>query len=182
MAIAVILSAQCTDERVNKVTPTLFAAFPTLDSFSQAKLEDIETIIFPTGFYRNKAKSIKGFATKLIIEYNGILPKTIGELTSLPGIGRKTANVILNELYDISEGFVVDTHVKRIAGRLGLTKNSNPVKIEQDLMKNIKPEFWSTCSLYFIFLGRSVCTAYKTECSKCILGDICISSKLMNDK
>ena len=132
LAIAVILSAQCTDERVNLVTPALFSRYTSLESFASADVKDIETLIYSTGFYKNKAKSILNFSITLISDFNSILPKTIAELTTLPGIGRKTANVILNEIYGISEGIVVDTHVKRISKLLGFTKEIDVVKIEKD--------------------------------------------------
>mgnify|MGYP003596309447 CR=1 FL=1 len=176
LCIAVILSAQCTDERVNTVTPTLFKRFTSLEEFANAKLPEIEELIFSTGFYKNKAKSIKGFATLLLEKHAGKLPKTIAELTKLPGVGRKTANVILNEIHKISEGIVVDTHVKRISNVLKLTKSENPEIIEKDLMKKIDPKYWMDFSLYLIFLGRKFCKAHKTECEGCPLNDICPSS------
>ncbi|HMV76398.1 MAG TPA: endonuclease III [Leptospiraceae bacterium] len=176
LVIAVILSAQCTDERVNLVTPELFRKFPTLKSFAEADPPSIEKLIFSTGFYRNKAKSISGFAKKLQNEYAGTLPNTIEELIPFPGIGRKTANVILNELFSISEGIVVDTHVKRISKILNLTENTDPVKIEKDLMKKFLPEQWMDISLYFIFLGRKYCTARIRNCAECPLKEVCPSS------
>jgi endonuclease-3 len=176
LCIAVILSAQCTDERVNTVTPALFERFTSLEAFANADIPEIEKLIFSTGFYKNKAKSIKGFATLLLEKHKGKLPKTIGELTKLPGVGRKTANVILNEIHKISEGIVVDTHVKRISNVLKLTKSENPVIIEKDLMKSIDPKYWMDFSLYLIFLGRKFCKAHKTECEGCPLNDICPSS------
>jgi len=176
LCIAVILSAQCTDERVNTVTPALFQKFNSLESFAKANLKEIEELIFSTGFYKNKAKSISGFANKLLFEYNGKLPKTIKELILFPGVGRKTANVILNEIHKISEGIVVDTHVKRISKVLKLTKSEDPVQIEKDLMQVVDPKYWMDFSLYLIFLGRKFCKAHKTECEGCPLNDICPSS------
>lgn len=176
LCIAVILSAQCTDDRVNLVTPALFEKFTTLESFAKAKLSDLEKLIFSTGFYKNKAKSIKGFAEKLINDFDSRLPKTIEELTSLPGVGRKTANVILNEIFEISEGVVVDTHVKRLSGVWKLTKEKDPVKIEKDLMKKFDYKHWLNISLYMVFLGRKFCKAHKTECTECPLNQICPSS------
>ena len=176
LCIAVILSAQCTDERVNTVTPALFERFTSLEAFANADIPEIEKLIFSTGFYKNKAKSIKGFATLLLEKHKGKLPKTIGELTKLPGVGRKTANVILNEIHKISEGIVVDTHVKRISNVLKLTKSENPAIIEKDLMMSIDPKYWMDFSLYLIFLGRKFCKAHKTECEGCPLNDICPSS------
>nr|MCU0825726.1 endonuclease III [Leptospira sp.] len=135
LAIAVILSAQCTDERVNLVTPELFKTFPDLESFANAKLKDIETKIFSTGFYKNKAKSIQGFAKMVLNEFGGTIPKSMEEAIRLPGFGRKTANVVLAELYGSSDGFVVDTHVKRLTKRLGFTKSTDPIQIEKDMLK-----------------------------------------------
>ncbi|MBL0265927.1 MAG: endonuclease III [Leptospiraceae bacterium] len=176
LCIAVILSAQCTDERVNTVTPALFERFTNLEAFANAEISEIEKLIFSTGFYKNKAKSIQGFASLLIEKHAGKLPKTIAELIKLPGVGRKTANVILNEIHKISEGIVVDTHVKRISNVLKLTKSENPVIIEKDLMKKIERQYWMDFSLYLIFLGRKFCKAHKTECEGCPLNDICPSS------
>jgi endonuclease-3 len=178
LGIAVILSAQCTDERVNTVTPELFAKYTTLESFAKADLKDIEDIIFSTGFFKNKAKAIKGYAQKLLTEYNSKLPSNINELTTLPGVGRKTANVILNEIFGVAEGIVVDTHVKRISKKLGITRESNPEKIELELMRKIKKKYWHKFSLYLISLGRKFCKANKTDCEHCPLGDkVCPSSK-----
>lgn len=176
LAIAVILSAQCTDERVNQVTEELFQKYKTLKSFAEANLEDLEEAIFPTGFFRNKSRLIKGFASKLITDYSSRLPSTISQLTSLPGIGRKTANVILNEVFEKAEGIVVDTHVKRLAAKLGLTTETLPENIEFDLMGKIEKIYWRRFSLYLIFLGRKHCKAYRTDCERCPLSDICPSS------
>ncbi len=179
LAIAVILSAQCTDERVNQVTPALFAKYPTLESFAKADLKDLEALVYSTGFYKNKAKSILHFSRTLIENFQSTLPQTIDELTTLPGIGRKTANVILNEIYEISEGIVVDTHVKRISKLLGFTKEVDVVKIEKDLMKAFSPKkHWLRISLYLIFLGRSYCKATKRDCISCVLQRVCPSAEL----
>ncbi len=175
LAIAVILSAQCTDERVNQVTPELFKTFPSLQSFADAKLQDIETKIFSTGFYRNKAKNIQGFAKLLLKDYGGVIPQTLEEAILLPGFGRKTANVVLNELYGVSDGFVVDTHVKRLTKRLGLTNQTDPVKIEKEIMETVPREYWRNLSLYLIFLGRKNCAARRTDCPSCVLAKICPS-------
>lgn len=180
LCVAVILSAQCTDERVNAVTPELFRKFPTLESFAYANPQELEQAIYSTGFYKNKAKSIIGFCKKLLEEYKGILPKTIQELITFPGVGRKTANVILNEIYGISEGIVVDTHVSRLSRVLGLTENKNPEKIEKDLMEKFPKKYWKDISLYLIFLGRKYCTAYKRDCVYCPLKKICPSSSVNN--
>jgi endonuclease-3 len=175
LAIAVILSAQCTDERVNQVTPALFRTFPTLEDFANAKLSQIEKLIYSTGFYHNKAKSIQGFAKKLLSDYGGVIPNTLEEAIKLPGFGRKTANVVLAEVYGISEGFVVDTHVKRLTKRLGLTKQTDPVKIEKEIMALVPANFYRNFSLYLIFLGRSNCQARRTECPTCVLAKVCPS-------
>ncbi|MCS7204551.1 MAG: endonuclease III [Leptospiraceae bacterium] len=175
--IAVILSAQCTDEQVNKVTAVLFEKFPTIDSLAHAQLEEIERIIYPTGYYKNKAKNIRAFCKTLIEKYNRQVPTTMEELLALPGVGRKTANVILQELYQIPSGIVVDTHVKRLSRILGLTTKDHPEKIEKDLMNKLPKSYWISFSLYLIFLGRSTCTSRKRKCSECVLKTICISSE-----
>ncbi len=179
LCVAVILSAQCTDERVNLTTPKLFERFSTLESFAYANPQELEKYIYSTGFYKNKAKSIIGFCKKLLEEHEGILPKTIQELLNFPGVGRKTANVILNEIYGISEGIVVDTHVSRLSRVLGLTESKNPEKIEKDLMEKFAKKYWKDISLYFIFLGRKYCTAYKRDCKNCPLKTVCPSSSYM---
>jgi endonuclease-3 len=178
LAISVILSAQCTDERVNQVTPELFKKYPTLEAFSKAELPELETLIYSTGFYKNKAKSILGFSKQLIDNFNSELPKTIEELTTLPGIGRKTANVILNEIYKITEGIVVDTHVKRISKILKFTKETDVVKIEEDLMRIFPKKYWLNISLYIIFLGRKYCKANRPDCYNCVLQKICPGARI----
>jgi endonuclease-3 len=176
--IAVILSAQCTDEQVNKVTPELFKKFPTIESLANAPLNEIEQIIYSTGFYKNKAKNIQSFCRELLDKYNGQVPKSMEDLLKLPGVGRKTANVILQELYQIPSGIVVDTHVKRISNLLGLTKSKNPEKIEKELMEILPKKFWINFSLYLIFLGRTVCTSRRRLCNDCCLKNLCISSNV----
>ena len=178
LAIAVILSAQCTDERVNQVTPKLFSTFQTLDHFATADLVHIEQLIYSTGFYHNKAKSIQGFARILIEKHSYIIPKTIKELIKLPGIGRKTANVILSEIYSISEGFVVDTHVTRLSRKLHWTQSSNAVKIEKELMSFVPKKLWRNLSLYLIFLGRKFCKANRPDCIHCVLNQLCPSAHI----
>jgi endonuclease III len=178
LAIAVILSAQCTDERVNLVTPELFKKYPSLEAFSKADLPELESLIYSTGFYKNKAKSILGFSKQLISNFNSELPKTIEELTTLPGIGRKTANVILNEIYKITEGIVVDTHVKRISKILKFTKETDVVKIEQDLIRIFPKKYWLNISLYIIFLGRKYCKAGRPDCNNCVLQKICPGARI----
>ncbi len=162
---------------MNQVTPELFKRFPKLENFATADLQEIEKYIFSTGFYKNKAKSIQGFARKILEAHSGKIPSTMAELIQLPGVGRKTANVVLNELFGVSEGVVVDTHVRRISRRLGLTKSLDPVKIEKDLMESLPKDIWMEFSLYLIFLGREFCKAREIYCDKCPLNKICPSSK-----
>lgn len=176
LVIAVILSAQCTDEQVNRVTPALFERFKEPAEFYQAPLAELEELIYSTGFYKNKAKSIRGFTRALVEDLNGIVPDTIDALIRLPGIGRKTANVVLQELYHKSEGVVVDTHVARISRLFELTRHTDPVKIETDLKRILPRRFWLNWSLYVIFLGRSHCTARVSHCAECYLNDICPAS------
>ena len=162
---------------VNKTTPALFSAFPDLEDYVAAPLSRIEKLIHSTGFYRNKARNIQGFARQVLENHGGKIPQTLAELTALPGVGRKTANVVLQELYNIPSGVVVDTHVARISKLLGLTKSKNQVIIERDLMETLPQKYWIDWSLYMIFLGRSSCTARKRFCSECVLKDICPSSE-----
>lgn len=180
LAISVILSAQCTDERVNQVTPNLFKAYPSLIDLQKSNLSELEGLIFSTGFYHNKAKNIKGFADQVLKNHQGRIPDTMEELILLPGIGRKTANVILSELYGIHEGIVVDTHVKRLSKRLGLTNETDPKKIEKDLVNLFPKSGWRNVSLYLIFHGRETCMARNPACDRCILGSLCpsFSSKI----
>jgi len=177
LVCAVILSAQCTDERVNMVVPGLFKAFPTPEKLAQAKLKDVEVLIHSTGFYHNKAKNLIGFAQNLLTLYGGKLPKTIQELILLPGVGRKTANVVLGEIYGISEGITVDTHVTRLSNRLGWTKHQDAVKVEQDLMKIVPKEEWLHFSHRLIQHGRKVCDARKPLCGVCTLAKWCPSAE-----
>jgi endonuclease III len=173
---ATILSAQCTDERVNQVTPKLFALFPTAGAMADAPLPVLEDIIRSTGFYRQKAKSLKGTAQVLAARPDGDLPRTIAELRQLPGVARKTANVVLGTAYDIAEGVVVDTHVQRLALRLALTRQTTPEKIEQDLMKVIPRDHWIRFSHQLIWHGRRVCFARKPDCERCLLAPHCPSA------
>ena len=177
LAIAVILSAQCTDEQVNRVTPSLFKNFPTLESLSKASRKELERIIYSTGFYKNKAKNIHGFCQALLKEYKSSLPQNHAELIKMPGVGRKTANVILQELYRLPSGVVVDTHVARISRVLGLSKEKDPYKIEKDLMAKIPKKYWIDFSLFLIFLGRKYCKARQRFCQQCPLVKICPSSE-----
>jgi endonuclease-3 len=168
LLVAVILSAQCTDVRVNQVTPGLFARFPDCDAFAAADLEELEEAIRSTGFFRNKARNIKLCCQRLRAEYDGCLPRSLDELVALPGIGRKTANVILGELYGRA-GVVVDTHVKRISRLLGLTASADPVRIEQDLMVLVPEPCWNLFSHLLIWHGRTLCPARRPACDECPL-------------
>jgi len=173
MLCAVILSAQCTDARVNLVTPELFRRFGTPEKLAKAKREDIEAIIKSTGFYRAKAKSLQESAKKIVADFGGKVPQTMAELLTLQGVARKTANVVLGDCFDIVEGVVVDTHVKRLSFRLGLTKNTDPKKIEQDLMKLFPKKHWYYLSNALIYHGRRVCDARKPKCDICTLTKMC---------
>lgn len=173
---ATILSAQCTDVRVNMVTPQLFKAYPTAEALSVARLEDVEAIVRTTGFFRAKAKSLVGMANRLVDRHGGEVPHTIAELVPLPGVGRKTANVILGNAFDINEGIVVDTHVQRVSRRLGLTREADPIGIEKALMPLFPQEDWALLSHLLIWHGRRTCFARKPECARCVLGDVCPSA------
>lgn len=173
LLVATILSAQCTDERVNMVTPALFARFPTPAAMAEASTEDLETLIKSTGFYHNKAKSIQGAARKLVEQYEGVVPRTMAELLTVPGAARKTANVVLSNAYDVVEGIAVDTHVGRLAGRLGFSAEAAPEKIERDLMRALPREEWCFANHALIAHGRAICQARKPNCTGCVLVDIC---------
>ena len=176
LVIATILSAQCTDRRVNMVTPLLFRTFPTAASLADAPPEKLEEIIRSTGFFRNKTKSLIGLGKALVERHNGEVPDSMDALVKLPGVGRKTANVILGNAFSKNEGIVVDTHVARLSLRLGLTKEVDPVRIEQDLMPLFPREDWALLSHLLIFHGRRVCEARRPKCEICVLKDICPSS------
>jgi endonuclease-3 len=169
LIIATILSAQCTDERVNKVTPELFKKYPSAKALAAAEQSELEKDIQSTGFFRNKAKSLRGMAAAIVEKHQGQVPQTMEELTHLPGVGRKTANVVLGNAFSIAEGVVVDTHVARVSARLGLTKHTEPVKIEQDLMQIVPREEWTLFSHLLIHHGREICQARKPKCSICPL-------------
>jgi endonuclease III len=176
LLVATILSAQCTDARVNMVTPELFRKFPTPKAMAEASLPAIEEEIRSTGFYHNKAKSISGAAKKIVGDFGGKVPKTMAELLTVPGAARKTANVVLGVAYNIAEGVVVDTHVLRLSNRLGLTKETDPKKVEQDLMKIIPKDHWIQFSHELIHHGRQVCIARKPRCVDCTLETLCHSA------
>jgi endonuclease III len=173
---ATILSAQCTDARVNLVTPQLFAAYPTPEALARARPAEVEAIIKSTGFFRNKTRSLIGMAQALVAEHGGVVPRTMEQLRVLPGVGRKTANVILGNAYGINEGITVDTHVARLSRLLGLTRESDPVKIEQDLMPLFPRADWGLLSHLLIFHGRQICIARRPRCGECVLSDVCPSS------
>lgn len=174
LLIATILSAQCTDARVNIVTKELFVKYPDLQAFAAAELSELERDIHSTGFYHNKAKNIIACAKRLVTEFHGEVPSDIGELTSLAGVGRKTANVIRGNIFHIPS-IVVDTHVKRISRKLGLTKEEDPEKIEQDLMRVLPKNHWILWNIHVIRLGRTICTARNPKCQECFLKEECSS-------
>jgi endonuclease-3 len=176
LLVAVILSAQCTDVRVNKVTPGLFKKYKNISDFAEADKKEFERDIYSTGFYRNKAKGIIGSAKRILSEFNGVMPGTMDELTSLPGVGRKTANVVLSSGFGKTTGIVVDTHVIRLSGRLGLTRNIKPEKIELDLMKLVPRNYWAVFSHLLILHGRKICNARKPLCGDCALNKLCPSA------
>ncbi len=174
LLVATMLSAQCTDERVNIVTKDLFARYKNVSDFANADIEELEHMVKPTGFFRAKAAHIKEAAMMIMTEHGGKVPDNIDDLTKLPGVGRKTANVILTHIYNVP-GIVVDTHVKRITGRLGLTKERDPVKIEFDLYKKLPKEHWGRLNYQLITFGREICTARSPMCGQCFMADICKS-------
>ena len=176
LLIATILSAQCTDDRVNMVTPVLFKKYPDAPRMANAPLTDLEEIVRSTGFFRNKAKNIRAAATAIVENHGGTVPRDLETLTNLPGVGRKTANVVLGNAYGIEAGIVVDTHVGRLSHRLGLTKHRDPVKIERDLVKLIPKNSWTLRSHLLIWHGRRRCTARKPDCLQCELQSLCPSA------
>ncbi len=178
LLVATILSAQCTDERVNKVTPELFKRFPDAPSLALADREELENLVRSTGFFRNKAKNIQGACQKIVSEFGGKVPDVMENLLSLPGVARKTANVVLANGYGIIQGVTVDTHVKRLSKKLGLTEHSDPIKIERDLMKLIPQPDWENFSILLIYHGRSICKARKPDCNHCNLANLCPSAEI----
>ena len=175
---ATILSAQCTDARVNLVTPVLFARYPTPQSLARAKPAEVEAIIKSTGFFRNKTRSLIGMAQALVADHGGVVPQTMAALLTLPGVGRKTANVILGNAYGINDGITVDTHVTRLSRLLGLTRHEDPIRIEQDLMTLFPRDHWALLSHLLIFHGRQICIARRPRCPECVLSDLCPSSSV----
>ena len=178
LLVATILSAQCTDARVNLVTPTFFARYPSPEALARADRAAVEEIIRSTGFFRNKTRSLIGMAQALVADHRGDVPRTMEELRVLPGVGRKTANVVLGNAYGINEGVTVDTHVIRLSRLLGLTRHDDPVKIEQDLMPLFPRDRWALLSHLLIFHGRQVCIARRPRCPECVLADLCPSAAI----
>jgi len=176
LLVATILSAQCTDERVNKVTPDLFALYPDVTDFAAADRAELEEAVRPTGFFRQKARYIQESSQAILQRYNGEVPDTMDDLLTLNGVARKTANVVLGEIYHVADGITVDTHVKRLAKRLGLTSQTDPAKVEKDLMAIIPQESWIEISHLLIFNGRRVCSARNPDCANCSLNDLCPSA------
>ena len=176
LLVATILSAQTTDVRVNSVTPDVFAKYPTAAAYADADPTELEEAIRPTGFFRNKAKSLQGMAHALVEEHGGEVPRTMEELVALPGVGRKTANVVLGNAFSIDEGVVVDTHVRRLSNRLGFTSYKDPEKIEKDLIDTVPQKNWTVFSHLLILHGRSVCKARKPACGDCVVNDLCPSA------
>lgn len=178
LLVATILSAQCTDQRVNMVTPALFSRFPDAFGLANADLAEIEALIRSTGFYRNKAKNIQAACQILVKVYGGQVPPSMPQLLQLPGVARKTANVVLAHAYGINAGVTVDTHVTRLSYRLGLTQQTNPIQIERDLIKLLPSEEWENFSIRLVYHGRAVCKARNPACNACLLADLCPSANL----
>ncbi|HWQ44263.1 MAG TPA: endonuclease III [Methanosarcina barkeri] len=176
LLVATVLSAQSTDVQINRVTEKLFHKYRTAEDYANADLRELEIDVYSTGFYKNKAKNIKAVAQLIVEKYNGKVPDTMEELVSLPGVGRKTANIVLARAFGIIEGIAVDTHVKRVSSRLGFTKNSDPDKIEQDLISLARKQDLDSISMTLIYHGRKVCQARKPKCSSCVVNQLCPSS------
>ena len=177
LVVAVMLSAQCTDERVNKTTPELFSRCKTIQDFADIDINELEKIIHPCGFYKNKAKNIKLCAKQVLENFNGVVPHTMKELTSLAGVGRKSANVIMLEVFGIAEGVAVDTHAKRISNLTGLSKEKEPEKIEQDLLKTFPKECWKDLNHLLVWHGRNTCVARNPKCNICPISNLCKFAK-----
>ncbi len=178
LLVATILSAQCTDERVNQVTPALFRRFPDAAALAEASQEEVEELVRSTGFFRNKAKNIRGAAARIVELHGGEVPDTMDELLALPGVARKTANCVLGTAFGRNEGVVVDTHVGRLARRMGLTREKDPVKVERDLVKLFPAESWTVLSHMLIDHGRAVCSARRADCDACYLVELCAQREL----
>lgn len=173
MLVAVSLSAQCTDERVNNTTPQLFSKYNTPEDFKNININELERLIHPCGFYRNKAKNLKAAGEKIVNDFNGIVPQTMEELVSIPGVGRKSANVIMLEAFNNPQGIAVDTHAKRIANRIGFSSESDPIKIEQDLLNLIPKKYWKDINHILVWHGRNTCSSQKPKCNICPIKDLC---------
>ncbi|GJD17319.1 endonuclease III [Rivularia sp. IAM M-261] len=183
LLVATILSAQCTDERVNKVTPALFARFPDAKSMAEADIAEIEELVRTTGFFRNKSKNIQGACRMIVQDFNSQVPNRMDDLLKLPGVARKTANVVLAHAFGINAGVTVDTHVSRLSHRLGFTKHEDPIRIERDLMKLLPQRDWENWSIRLIYHGRAICKARKPACEACELAPLCpIGKKLLPDQ
>jgi endonuclease-3 len=182
LLVATILSAQCTDERVNIVTKMLFKKYRKAEDYANVDISELEKDVRSTGFYRNKARNIKKTCQILVEEYNSQVPKTMDELLELPGVARKTANIVLSNAFGVVEGIAVDTHVRRVSGRLGLTRNKDPNKIEEDLMRIVPKDKWKRISDLLIYLGRQACTAKKPKCNLCALNKTCPSASLLTNR
>ncbi|MBC6422535.1 MAG: endonuclease III [Hormoscilla sp. SP5CHS1] len=176
LLVATILAAQCTDERVNQVTPELFRQFPDARAIASAQISELENLVRPTGFYRNKAKNIQATCQMIVTEFRGEVPQQMEQLVQLPGVARKTANVVLANAFGINQGVTVDTHVKRLSQRLGLTEQKEPVPIERDLIRLLPQSDWQNWSIRLIYHGRAVCQAKKPACHACVLSDLCPSA------
>jgi endonuclease-3 len=179
LLVATILSAQCTDERVNKVTPTLFARYPSAQALAEADREELEQLIHSTGFYRNKAKNVQEACRRIVTEYGGEVPADMAQLLTLAGVARKTANVVLGNCYAIADGVVVDTHVKRLSERLALSSQTDPEKIERDLMQLAPKAEWIDLSHLLIFHGRRICDARKPRCTDCTIRHLCPTAPVL---
>ncbi len=182
LLISVMLSAQCTDDRVNKTTPSIFSKYNTPSDFANINLKELEELIHPCGFYRNKAKNIISCSRKILQDFDGIVPNNINDLISLPGVGRKSANVVMLEAFDTPVGIAVDTHAKRISNKIGLSNSEDPLKIEQDLLKIIDKKYYYDVNHLFMWHGRNICTARNPKCSECPISKYCDSFKLNNSK
>lgn len=178
LLVATILSAQCTDERVNLVTPALFRRFPDAPALAGAELSELEALVRSTGFYRNKAKNIQGACRMIMTEFGGEVPQLMEDLLRLPGVARKTANVVLAHAYGINAGVTVDTHVKRLSYRLGLTKETDPVRVERDLIRLLPRPDWENWSIRLIYHGRAICNARSPQCDRCALCDLCPAAQI----
>lgn len=173
LLVATILAAQCTDERVNKVTETLFQKYKTAKDYADAPIEELEEDVRPTGFYRNKAKAVQGMSQALLDHFDGEVPRTMEEMLTLPGVARKTANVVLNCAFDLPSGIIVDSHVDRVSRRMGLSQQAKPDKVEQDLMKLVPQNEWTYFGPAMVLHGRYTCTARAPKCQECMFEDIC---------